>query len=83
MIVIGYGDGYLCIVLNGMLVVVNGCWVLIVGCVFMDMLMVDLGLDVCDCVGDEVMLWGNELFVEEVVVYIGMIGYELVMKFIL
>lgn len=79
-IAIGYGDGYPRTAPNGTPVVVNGRRVPIAGRVSMDMLTVDLGPDACDRVGDEAMLWGNELPVEEVAAHIGTIGYELVTK---
>lgn len=46
----------------------------------MDMLTVDLGADCQDKVGDEVILWGQELPSEEVAQHIGTIAYELVTK---
>lgn len=79
-IAIGYGDGYPRTAPNGTPVVVNGRRVPIAGRVSMDMLTVDLGPDATDCVGDEAMLWGNALPVEEVAAHIGTLGYELVTK---
>jgi alanine racemase len=46
----------------------------------MDMLTVDLGPDALDRVGDEAILWGEELPSEEVADHIGTIAYELVTK---
>jgi len=43
-------------------------------------LTVDLGPDAKDKVGDEAILWGNGLDVEEVAHHIGTIAYELVTK---
>lgn len=77
-VAIGYGDGYPRLAPNGTPVLVNGRRVPIVGRVSMDMLTVDLGADAKDDVGDEVILWGAKLPVEEVARHIGTIGYELV-----
>lgn len=81
-VVIGYGDGYLCSVFLGILMWLNGCEVGIVGWVLMDMIFVDFGLNVIDKVGDEVLLWGVELLVEKIVVCIGISVYELIIKLI-
>ena len=79
-IAIGYGDGYPRTAPNGTPVLVNGRKVPIAGRVSMDMLTVDLGPNANDCVGDEAILWGAELPVEEVAKHIGTIAYELVTK---
>lgn len=79
-IAIGYGDGYPRMAPNGTPVWVNGRKVPIAGRVSMDMLTVDLGPDANDCVGDEAILWGKDLPVEEVASHIGTIAYELVTK---
>lgn len=79
-IAIGYGDGYPRTAPYGTPVWLNGRKVPIAGRVSMDMLTVDLGLNSLDKVGDEVVLWGNELPVEEVARHIGTIAYELVTK---
>ncbi|ODS12527.1 Alanine racemase [Vibrio scophthalmi] len=79
-IAIGYGDGYPRTAPNGTPVWVNGRRVPIAGRVSMDMLTVDLGPDACDKVGDEAIMWGNELPSEEVAAHIGTIAYELVTK---
>ena len=65
---------------NGTPVLVNGRKVPMAGRVSMDMLTVDLGPDAKDKVGDEAILWGNGLDVEEVAHHIGTIAYELVTK---
>lgn len=65
-IAIGYGDGYPRTAPNGTPVLVNGRKVPIAGRVSMDMLTVDLGPDASDRVGDEAILWGEELPSEEV-----------------
>ncbi|EPM40539.1 alanine racemase [Vibrio natriegens NBRC 15636 = ATCC 14048 = DSM 759] len=79
-IAVGYGDGYPRGAPNGTPVWVNGRKVPIAGRVSMDMLTVDLGPDAKDKVGDEAILWGKELPVEEVAHHIGTIAYELVTK---
>ncbi|MFB2686445.1 alanine racemase [Shewanella mangrovisoli] len=79
-VAIGYGDGYPRNAPEGTPVWVNGRRVPIVGRVSMDMLTVDLGADATDLVGDEALLWGAALPVEEVAEHIGTIAYELVTK---
>ncbi|EEX93413.1 alanine racemase [Vibrio orientalis CIP 102891 = ATCC 33934] len=79
-IAIGYGDGYPRTAPNGTPVLVNGRKAPIAGRVSMDMLTVDLGPDASDKVGDEAILWGNQLPAEEVASHIGTIAYELVTK---
>lgn len=46
----------------------------------MDMLTVDLGPDAKDKVGDEVILWGGPLAVENVSAYNGISAYELITR---
>ena len=79
-IAIGYGDGYPRTAPSGTPVVVNGRTVPIAGRVSMDMLTVDLGPNAQDKVGDEAILWGEQLPVEVVASHIGTLGYELVTK---
>lgn len=79
-VAIGYGDGYPRNAPEGTPVLVNGRKVPIVGRVSMDMMTVDLGIDSQDKVGDEVILWGEELLIEDVARAIGVINYELVTK---
>jgi alanine racemase len=79
-IAIGYGDGYPRTAPAGTPVLINGRRVSVVGRVSMDMLTVDLGADCQDKVGDEVILWGQDLPSEEVASHIGTIAYELVTK---
>lgn len=79
-VAIGYGDGYPRNAPEGTPVWVNGRRVPIVGRVSMDMLTVDLGPDAQDKVGDDALLWGDALPVEEVAEHIGTIAYELVTK---
>ncbi|ATF10367.1 alanine racemase [Candidatus Enterovibrio altilux] len=77
-VAIGYGDGYPYVAPDGTPVIINGRRVPLVGRISMDMLTIDLGSYSQDCVGDEVILWGENLPVEEVAAHIGTIGYELV-----
>ncbi|WED21591.1 alanine racemase [Vibrio sp. JC009] len=79
-IAIGYGDGYPRTAPNGTPVWVNGRIVPLSGRVSMDMLTVDLGPEAQDKVGDEAVLWGNQLPVEEVAKHVGTIAYELVTR---
>lgn len=79
-VAIGYGDGYPRNAPEGTPVYINGRKVPIVGRVSMDMMTVDLGPDSQEKVGDEVILWGKELLIEEVASSIGVISYELVTK---
>lgn len=79
-IAIGYGDGYPRSAPYGTPVWINGRKVPIAGRVSMDMLTVDLGPNAEEKVGDEAVLWGNQLPVEEVAKHIGTIAYELVTK---
>ncbi|MDH2925406.1 alanine racemase [Nicoletella semolina] len=79
-VAIGYGDGYPRNAPEGTPVLINGRKVPIVGRVSMDMMTVDLGVDSQDKVGDEVVLWGEQLLIEEVAKTIGTINYELITK---
>lgn len=79
-VAMGYGDGYPRSAPSGTPVWLNGREVPIVGRVSMDMISVDLGPDASDKVGDEVVLWGNELPVERVAAFSGISAYELITK---
>ena len=79
-VAIGYGDGYPRDIPFGTPVFVNGRRVPIVGKVSMDMLTVDLGQASEDKVGDEVILWGKELPIEEIAAISGVLSYELITK---
>ncbi|MGI2260514.1 alanine racemase [Shewanella sp. GXUN23E] len=79
-VAIGYGDGYPRNAPEGTPVWVNGRRVPVVGRVSMDMLTVDLGPQATDVVGDDVLLWGEALPLEEVAEHIGTIVYELMTK---
>lgn len=75
-VTIGYGDGYPRDFLPGLSVLIHGRRCPVVGKVSMDMLVVD----VSDCsdaeVGDEVLLWGEMLTVDELSEYSEMIPYQ-------
>ncbi|WP_165773107.1 alanine racemase [Conservatibacter flavescens] len=79
-VAIGYGDGYPRNIPENTPVYVNGRLVPIVGRVSMDMLTVDLGINSQDVVGDEVILWGKELPIEEIANKTGLLSYELITK---
>ncbi|EEU7555264.1 MULTISPECIES: alanine racemase [Proteus] len=79
-IAIGYGDGYPRSAPSGTPVWINGRKVPIVGRVSMDMISVDLGSELIDRVGDEAILWGDVLPVEEIAKYSGISAYELITK---
>ena len=74
---IGYGDGYPRHAPSGTPVLVNGQRASLIGRVSMDMIMVDLRQQPSAKVGDEVILWGEGLPVEEVANAAQTIGYEL------
>lgn len=75
-VAIGYGDGYPRNVPNGTPVLVHGKRYPIVGRVSMDMLTIDIGTAAVQS-GDEVVLWGQGLPVEEIAAKVGTIPYEL------
>ncbi|HNN28053.1 MAG TPA: alanine racemase [Agitococcus sp.] len=75
-IAIGYGDGYPRHINTNTPVLINGQRCFIVGRVSMDMITVDVtGLDVT--LGDEVILWGQDLSADEIAGYAQTISYEL------
>ncbi|MCU4677443.1 alanine racemase [Catenovulum sp. 2E275] len=76
-VAIGYGDGYPRHAKNGTPVLVNGRIVPLVGRVSMDMIMVDLGIDSIEQVGDTAILWGEGLPIERVADSAGTIPYEI------
>ena len=76
----GYGDGYPRVAPNGTPVLINGRYVPTAGHVCMDMLFVDLGIDSQDKIGDEAILWGKGLPVENIAKMCGTIPYELVCR---
>ncbi|MGE4502031.1 MAG: alanine racemase [Thiomicrospira sp.] len=74
----GYGDGYPRHAPSGTPVLVNQQRASLVGRVSMDMITLDLThLAERVAIGDEVILWGKTLSVDEVAQYAGTIGYEL------
>lgn len=75
---IGYGDGYPRAVPDGTPVLLNGRRAAIAGRVSMDMITLDLRGHEDAQVGDEVILWGAGLPVEQVASAAGMIPWELV-----
>lgn len=80
-VAIGYGDGYPRNIPNGVVpVVINGNRYPIVGRISMDTLVVDLGPNTTVAIGDEVILWGSELPVEEIAALSGLTPYELVTR---
>ncbi len=74
----GYGDGYSRFIPAGSPVIVKDRRVKIAGPVSMDLTAVDLGPAATDKVGDPVLLWGDELPVEEVAKHAATIPYQLV-----
>jgi alanine racemase len=76
-VAIGYGDGYPRAAGNGTPVLLNGRRAPLVGRVSMDMITIDLRGHEKAAIGDEVILWGNGLPVEEIAACVGTIAYEL------
>jgi alanine racemase len=77
---IGYGDGYPRFIERDTPVLINGKRYPIVGRVSMDMICVDLGADCHADVGDDVVIWGESLPVEEIAQSASTIPYELICK---
>jgi alanine racemase len=79
-VAMGYGDGYPRHAPSGTPVLVNGQRASLVGRVSMDMITVDVtDLDTVNA-GDPVVLWGQELPLNEVAMAAGTISYELVTR---
>ena len=76
-IAIGYGDGYPRSAIDGTPVLVNDQRCSLVGKISMDMAAIDLSNCLNAKVGDEVVLWGNGLPIEEVVKYTQNSVYDL------
>lgn len=76
----GYGDGYPQAACNGTPALVNGKRVALAGRVSMDMLTVDLSSQPEAALGDEVILWGKGLPVEEVASHCHSSAYELLTR---
>lgn len=79
-VAMGYGDGYPRHAAPGTPVLVGGQRVPLIGRVSMDSLYVDLRRHPAAAIGDPVILWGEELPVEEVAAAAGTIPYELLCK---
>lgn len=77
---IGYGDGYPRNLNDGTPVLVNGKRCALAGRVSMDMITIDLSQSPDADIGDEVVLWGSDLPVEEVAQCADTIPYELVCR---
>jgi alanine racemase len=75
---IGYGDGYPRHLRNGAPVLVNGRRAKLCGRVSMDLITLDLRGHNDAKAGDEVILWGKGLPVEELAPWADAIPYELV-----
>lgn len=76
-VAVGYGDGYPRHAGSGTPVLINGRRVPLVGRVSMDMICVDLRGAPEAAVGDEAVLWGAGLPVEEIAEHASTIPYEL------
>ena len=74
---IGYGDGYPRRMPAGTPVLVNGRRAPIVGRVSMDMITIDLRTQPLAKPGDPVVLWGEDLPVDEIAAHAGTNSYEL------
>ena len=77
---LGYGDGYPRHVPSGTPVLVNGKRVPVIGRVSMDLITIDLRELPEVEVGDEVILWGDGLPIEEIAEAAETIAYELVCR---
>lgn len=79
-IAMGYADGYPRVVNANTPVIIDGQRAPIVGNVSMDMITIDVtDLDAV-AIGDEVMLWGEGLSIDEVARCANTIGYELIAR---
>lgn len=76
-VVVGYVDGYSRYAFIGIFVLVDGVRIMTVGIVSMDMLAVDLTFCSQAGIGTSVELWGKEIKIDDVVVVVGTVGYEL------
>jgi alanine racemase len=76
-VAIGYGDGYAYNTRSGAPLLVSGVSCPLIGRVAMDMINVDLRQHNHAKVGDEVVLWGRGLPIENVAQYAGTISFEL------
>lgn len=76
-VAIGYGDGYPRAAKTGTPVLVNGKRVPLVGRVSMDMITIDLSSQPESKPGDQVILWGEDLPIEEIADYSDTIPYTI------
>lgn len=77
-VAIGYGDGYPRHAKNGTPVIIKGQRCHLVGRVSMDMITVDItDLDSCAEIGEEIVLWGEQLDISEIASCSATIAYEL------
>lgn len=76
-VAVGYGDGYPRHAPNGTPVLVNGQRCALVGRVSMDFIGVDVSGLAGVNIGDEVILWGDDVTVDEVAQHAGTLAYEL------
>jgi alanine racemase len=79
-VAVGYGDGYPRHAPSGTPVLVNGSRAELVGRVSMDMITVDVTDLQSVMIGDEVILWGDELTANEVASWVDTIGYEVLTR---
>lgn len=80
-VAVGYGDGYPRHAVNGTPLQINGEAACLAGRVSMDMITVRMQNVASElAMGQEVVLWGGDVPVEEVADYAGTIGYELVTR---
>lgn len=79
-IALGYGDGYPRHAQSGTPVLVNGLRCPLIGRVSMDMITVDVTDIPTVAIGDEVILWGEEITANEIASHASTIGYEVVTR---
>lgn len=79
-VAMGYGDGYPRDIAQGTEVLLNGRLVPIVGRISMDMLVIDLGQQNIDKIGDEVIFWGEVLPIEKTAENSNFSAYEVVTR---
>jgi alanine racemase len=79
-IAVGYGDGYPRSAKSGTPVLINGHRAPLAGRVSMDLISVDVTQIPGVNIGDKAILWGKDLLANEVAIWAGTIGYELVTR---
>jgi alanine racemase len=77
---VGYGDGYPRHAESGTPVLINGQRAQLVGRVSMDMITVDVTGMGKVAIGDEVILWGDQLSANEIASHAATIGYEIMTR---